>query len=268
MTAAIPQTGYAPVNGLNLYYEIHGSGAPLILLHGGFGATGMFAGLLPTLTASRQVIAVDLQGHGRTADSDRPLRIESMADDVAALIAHLGLGTASIMGYSLGGAVALQTAIRHPEQIDRLIVVSTPYKRTGWYAESLVGMDQMTGAVAEQMKQTPMYEMYAAIAPRPEDWTQLWDKMGDLLRQDYDWSAGVAALTMPTMLVFGDADSVSPVHAAEFFELLGGGQRDGGWDRSGMTPHRLAVLPDMTHYDIIFSPALGALVVPFIAAPE
>lgn len=268
MTATTPQTGYAPVNGLDLYYEIHGTGAPLILIHGGFGATGMFAGLLPTLTASRQVIAVDLQGHGRTADIDRPLRIESMADDIAALIGHLGLGTASIMGYSLGGAVALQAAIRHPELIDRLIVVSTPFKRMGWYADSLASMDQMTGAVAEQMKQTPMYEMYAAIAPRPEDWARMWDKMGDLLRQDYDWSAGVAALTMPTMMVIGDADSLPPVVAAEFFVLLGGGQRDGSWDRSGVTAHRLAILPDTTHYDIFFSPALGGAIAPFIAPPQ
>ena len=268
MTATAPQAGYAPVNGLELYYEISGSGAPLILLHGGFGATGMFGGLLPTLTAARQVIAVDLQGHGRTADIDRPLRIAAMADDIAALIAHLGLGTASIMSYSLGGAVALQTAIRHPDLIDRLIVVSTPYKRTGWYAESLAGMDQMTGAIAEQMKQTPMYETYAAIAPRPEDWARMWDKMGDMLRQDFDWSAGVAALTMPTMIAFGDADSVSPVHAAAFFDLLGGGKRDGGWDRSGMTPHRLAILPETTHYDIFFSPTLATVVAPFIAAPS
>src|SRR5205085_6911106 len=142
---------------------------------------------------------VDLQGHGRTADIDRPLRIEQMADDIAALIAHLGLRTASIMGYSLGAAVALQTAIRHPDVIDRLIVVSTPFKRDAWHLANRAGMDQMTGAVAEQMKQTPMYQMYASIAPRPEDWAALWDKMGDLLRQDYDWSAGVAALTMPTM---------------------------------------------------------------------
>ena len=266
MTATTSQSGYAPVNGLELYYEIHGDGAPLILIHGGFGATGMFGDLLPALAAHRRVIAVDLQGHGRTADIDRPLRTEHMADDIAALIAHLGLGKATLLGYSLGGAVATQTAIRHPELIDRLIVVSTPHKRTGWYADSLAGMDQMNASVAEPMKQTPMYQLYAAIAPRPEDWATMWDKMGDMLRQDFDWSAGVAALTMPTMLVFGDADSVSPAVAAEFFALLGGGQRDGSWDRSGMTPHQLAILPNTTHYDIFASPALAAAVVPFIAA--
>jgi pimeloyl-ACP methyl ester carboxylesterase len=267
MASVATQTGYAPVNGLSLYYEMHGDGPPLILLHGGFGATGMFGELLPTLAARRRVIAVDLQGHGRTADIARPLRIELLAEDIAALIAHLGLGTASVMGYSLGGAVALQTAIRHPAVVDRLVVVSTAHKRSAWYPESLAAMDQVGAAAAEPMKQTPMYETYARIAPRPDDWTTLWAKMGDMLRQDFDWSAGVAGLAMPTMLVFGDADSVSPAQAAEVFGLLGGGQRDGSWDRSGMTPHRLAILPGTTHYDIFASPALAAAVAPFIDAP-
>jgi pimeloyl-ACP methyl ester carboxylesterase len=267
MTNTATRTGYAPTNGLELYYEIHGTGQPLILLHGGFGSTGMFETLLPALAADRRVIAVDLQGHGRTADIERPLRIEHMADDIAALIAYLGLATATVMGYSLGGAVALQTAIRHPELVDRLVVVSIPYKRDGWYAESLAGMDQMGAATAEPMKQTPMYEAYARVAPRPDDWATMWAKMGDLLRQEYDWSAGVAGLAMPTLLVFGDADSVSPAHAAAFFGLLGGGRRDGGWDRSGVTPHRLALLPGATHYDIFASPALVSTVASFLAEP-
>lgn len=268
MLNTTPQTGYAPVNGLNLYYEIHGIGTPLILLHGGFGATGMFGELLPALAAHRRVIAVDLQGHGRTADSDRPLRFEALADDIAALLAHLGLATATVMGYSLGGAVALQTAIRHPGAVDRLIVVSAPCKRAGWYPGVLAGMDQVGAAAAEAMKQSPMYEHYARIAPRPEDWPTLWAKVGDLLQQDYDWSDGVATLAMPTMIVFGDADSVSPAHAAEFFGLLGGGQQDGSWDYSGMTQHRLAILPGTTHYDISTSPALASTVAPFLDAPR
>lgn len=261
-----PQTGYAPVNGLNLYYEIHGSGAPLILLHGGFGSTGMFGDLLPALAAHRQVIAVDLQGHGRTGDYDRPLRFELLADDMAALIAHLGLGTATVMGYSLGGGTALQTAIRHPEIVDRLVIVSSAHKRNAWQPENLAGMDQLSSAQAEQMKQSPMYAAYASIAPRPEEWNGLWDKVGDLLRADYDWSADIAAFTMPTMLIFGDADSISPANAAEFFALLGGGQRDGSWDRSGVTRHQLAILPSTTHYDIIFSPHLLPTVIPFLTA--
>ena len=264
MITTTPQTGYAPVNGLQLYYEIHGDGAPLILIHGGGGATGTFDALLPALAANRRVIAVDLQAHGRTADIDRPLRFEHLADDVAALIAHLGLSAATVLGYSQGGVVALQTAIRHPRLVDGLIVVSAPCKRDWWYAESRVGMDQMGAAAAEFLKQSPMYEAYAGIAPRVEDWPVLWEKLGDMLRQGYDWSAEVAALAMPTMLVFGDADSISPAHAAEFFGLLGGGKVDGSWDRSGVTAHRLAILPDTTHYDIMNSTRVVELVLPFI----
>lgn len=261
------QTGYAPVNGLDLYYEIHGAGAPLILLHGGLSAIGDFGPALPALAATRQVIAVDLQAHGRTADADRPMRYESMADDIAALIAHLGLGTATVMGYSLGGGVALQTAIRHPASVDRLVLVSVPYKRAGWYPEMLMGMGQLSAAAAGPMMGTPMYATYAALAPRPADWPILLEKTGALLARDYDWSAEVAALTMPTMLIFGDADGVSPTHVAEFFGLLDGGQRDGSWDRSGVTPHRLAILPGVTHYEIFAAPALAEAAAPFLADP-
>ncbi len=267
MTSNTAQTGHAAVNGINLYYEIHGIGQPLVLLHGGLGAIEMFGGVLSTIATSRQIIAVDLQAHGRTADIDRPLRFETMANDIAALIAHLGFERADVMGYSLGGGVALQTAIRHPEVVDRLILVSTPYKRDCWYAESRAAMDQMGAATAEPMKQTPLYDAYTRIAPRPDDWATLWAKMGDLLRQEYDWSAGVAGLTMPTLLIFGDADSVSPASAAAFFSLLGGGQRDGSWDRSGVTPHRLAILPGATHYDILGAPALVPTAVSFLAEP-
>src|SRR5215213_1361591 len=133
---------HAAVNGLELYYEIHGEGEPLILLHGGVGAIEMFGEVLPLLAEGRRVIAVDLQAHGRTADIDRPMTFEAMADDVAALIEHLGLGEADVMGYSLGGAVALRTAIRHPEVVRKLVLVPTPFKRDGWNPEGLTGMAQ------------------------------------------------------------------------------------------------------------------------------
>jgi pimeloyl-ACP methyl ester carboxylesterase len=267
MIATAPQTGYAPVNGLNLYYQIHGSGRPLVLLHGGLGSTEMFGDVLYALAAGRQVIAVDLQAHGRTADIDRPLRYELMADDIAALIAHLGIARADVMGYSLGGGVALQTAIRHPDVVNRLVVVSTPFKREGWYPEVLAGMAQMGPEAAEPMKQSPMYQLYSGIAPRPEDWPVLLTKTGDLLRQDYDWSQGVAALTMPTMIVFADADSVIPAHIVEFYGLLGGGKGDAGWDGARMPAARLAVLPGTTHYNILTSPLLVPAVTPFLDAP-
>jgi pimeloyl-ACP methyl ester carboxylesterase len=126
---------YAEVNGLSLYYEVHGEGEPLILLHGGVGAIEMFGEVLPLLARGRRVIGVDLQAHGRTADIDRPMTYEAMADDMAALIEHLGVGEADVMGYSLGGGVALQTAIRHPEAVRKAVLVSTPFKRDGWYPE-------------------------------------------------------------------------------------------------------------------------------------
>src|SRR5215211_7384182 len=257
---------HAAVNGLEMYYEIHGEGEPLILLHGGVGAIEMFGEVLPLLAEGRRVIAVDLQAHGRTADIDRPMTFEAMADDVAALIEHLELGKADIMGYSLGGGVALRTAIQHPEVVRKLVLVSTPFKRDGWYPEVLAGMEQMGPAAAEPMKQTPMYQLYSSVAPRPEDWPVLLTKLGALLGQDYDWSEEVAAIEAQTMIVIGDADSVRTSHAVEFFELLGGGKQDAGWDGSGMSEARLAILAGTTHYDIFFSPTLASTVAPFLDA--
>jgi pimeloyl-ACP methyl ester carboxylesterase len=258
---------YAEVNGLDLYYEIHGGGEPLILLHGGVGAIEMFGEVLSLLAQCRQVVAVDLQAHGRTADIDRPLSFESMADDVAALIEHLGFEAADVMGYSLGGVVALRTAIQHPEAVRKLVLVSTPFGRDGWYPEVLAGMGKMGPEAAEPMKGTPMYRLYASVAPRPDDWPVLLTKLGELLRQDYDWSEEVAEIEVPTMIVIGDADSVRTAHAVRFFELLGGGKADAGWDGSGMSSARLAVLPATTHYDIFFSPTLASTVAPFLDAP-
>src|SRR5215211_1139492 len=236
-----------------MYYEIHGAGRPLILLHGGVGAIEVFGEVLPLLAEGRQVIAVDLQAHGRTADIDRPLSFELMADDIAALIRYLEIEKADLMGYSLGGGVALQAAIWHPEVMRKLVVVSTPFRRDGWYPEILAGMGQMGPEAAEPMKQT--------------DWPVLLTKLGRLLGQDYDWSKDVAAMEAPAMIVVGDADSVRTAHALEFFELLGGGKADGGWDGSGMSNARLAILPATTHYDISFSPTLASTVTPFLDAP-
>jgi pimeloyl-ACP methyl ester carboxylesterase len=250
-----------------MYYEIHGTGEPLILLHGGYGLTGMFSAVLPQLAAHRQVILADLQGHGRTADIDRPLSLEAMGDDVAGLIEHLGLAQADVMGYSMGGGAALRTAIQHPELVRKLVVVSIPYKRSGWYPEMVAGMDQIGAQSAEFMKNTPMYENYIAVAPDPDHFVTLCDKMGQMMRRDYDWGDEVKELTMPVLLVAGDADGLPPAHAAQFFALLGGGLRDGSWDRSGMSKSQLAILPDTTHYDIFFSPLLPAVVTPFLDGP-
>jgi len=261
------QGHYADVNGIKLYYEIHGTGKPLILLHGGLGAIEMFGPNLPALARGRQVVAVDLQGHGRTADIDRPLSVQLMADDIAALIKHLNLTSADIMGYSLGGGVALQTAIRHPEVVRKLVVVSTPFRRDAFYPDILAQQGQVTAAAAEAMKQTPMYQLYASIAPRPEDWPRLLGKIGEAMKQDFDFSNDIADIKATTLIVAADADIFPPAHAVELFGLLGGGKRDGGWDGSGRPKSRLAILPGLTHYTLFSAPVLAATVIPFLDEP-
>jgi pimeloyl-ACP methyl ester carboxylesterase len=255
---------HADVNGVSLYYEEHGAGEPLVLLHGGLSAGEMFAPILPALSAGRRVIVVDLQGHGHTADVDRPLRPELLADDVAALVGHLGLERADVMGYSLGGAVALRTAIQHPGRVRRLVVVSVAFARAGSHPEVLAAMEQMSAAAAEMMRGSPPHEVYARTAPRPEDWPVLVGKTSDLLKVDYDWTAEAERLEPPTMLVYADADSVRPGHIVEVFGLLGGGLRDAGWDGAHRPVARLAVLPGTTHYDVFLSPLLAPAVVPFL----
>ena len=260
-----------PVNGIELSYQEFGQGAPLVLLHGGFGSVEMFGPNVELLAAGRRVIGVDLQSHGRSPAPDRPMRFDTMADDIAALIGQLGLGRADVMGFSLGGGVALRTGIQHPEVVRRLVLVSTPVRRAGWYPEMAAAMASMGPDMAEPMKQTPMYEAYTRIAPRVEDWPILVAQLTGLLKRDYDWSNEARDLSMPVMIVIGDADGLPPRHAVEFFELLGGGQHDASWDRSGMTRHRLAILPGVTHYDINVSPTLASAVAGFLDeanAPE
>jgi pimeloyl-ACP methyl ester carboxylesterase len=258
---------YADVNGLSLYYAEHGSsegGTPLILLHGGYGTGADFEPAMPELAKNRKVIAVDLQAHGRTADIDRPLRYPAMADDIAGLIRHLGLAEADVLGYSLGGGVALRLAIQHPELIRRLVVVSQAPRRDAWYPEVRAGFDGMGSHLAEAFKQSPMYAQYMNVAPRVQDWPVLMDKIGDLLRQDYDWSAEVAAFTMPVLLAFGDADSIPAAEIAEFYRLLGGGLRDGNWDGSTRPASRLAIVPGRVHTDMWGGPELAAIVTGFL----
>jgi pimeloyl-ACP methyl ester carboxylesterase len=258
-----PAGKYAAVNGINLYYEIHGTGKPLIMLHGGFGTFDMFAALSPTLAFDHQVIGVDLYGHGRTALTDRPMRFEQMADDIAGLIQHLGLEKADLLGYSLGGTVALQTAIRHPEHVDKLVLISIPFKRTGWYGEVQAGM---AAIATEGLIGSPVYDAYVRFAPKPEDFPELVTRMREAMSQDYDWTEAVSALRIPTLLISGDSDSFPPSHAAEFFKLLGGGLKDAGWDAKNLIPSQLAILPGITHYNIIFrTDLLLPVISPFLS---
>jgi pimeloyl-ACP methyl ester carboxylesterase len=250
------KSGTVPVNGIDYYYEIHGTGEPLLLLHGGLLSSDMFRPILPTLGAGRQVIAVDAHGHGRTSLAGKHLDYAAQADDMAALVAKLGHTQVDVVGYSMGGGIAFRLAAQHPEVVRRLVMVSTPFSREGFYADMLPMQDAVGAAMFEQLKETPMYQHYARVAPHPEEFPTLLDELGEWMRRPYDWSADVAKLTMPTMLVYGDSDMIRPEHEVEFYKLLGGGRRDAGWMRENMVKNRLAIIPDATHYDIFDSPLL------------
>ncbi|MFN2484865.1 MAG: alpha/beta fold hydrolase [Candidatus Limnocylindria bacterium] len=257
---------YADVNGLNLYYETHGAGRPMILLHGGLGSGEMFGPILPALAERHQVIVPDLQGHGRTADIDRPIDIRPMADDIAALIDHLGLEKPDLVGYSLGGGAALHTAVKYPEKIRKLVMISANVRRDAIPAEMLAQQGQVNAAAAEFMKDTPMYQLYQRVAPRPQDFPRLLDKVGESMSRDFDFSEEVRSLQVPTLIVAADADMAPPSHYVEVFKLLDGGLRDGGWMGEGRPKggHALAIVPGLTHYNLGASPLVATTILAFL----
>ena len=257
---------YADVNGINLYYEIHGTGRPLVLLHGGLGSGEMFGANLTALAAEHQVILPDLQGHGRTADIDRPLEIPLMADDIAALIDHLGLEKPDVVGYSLGGGVAFFTAVKYPAKVGRLVMAAAHIRRDAIPPEMLAQQAQVSAAAAEFLKDTPMHELYQRVAPRPEDFGRLLEKIGESMAKDFDFSEEVRGLQVPTLIVAADADMAPPSHYVEIFKLLDGGLRDGGWSGEGRPKggHALAILPGLTHYNLGASPLFAAVTVSFL----
>jgi len=257
-------SGYVAVDGTEMYWESRGSGGtPLLLVHGGYGLTSNYDALADRWSRDRQVIAVELDGHGHTRRSSRPLRYETLGDDIASAIRGLGLDSVDLLGCSLGGGVSLRCAIQHPSLVRKLIIVSAPHRRDGWYPEVRAGFDGMTGATLfDQLRQSPMYTDWQKVAPDPSAFPALIDATGDMLRQPYDWSAEVAGLPMPVLLVYGDADSIPSAVAAEFHALLGGGKGDAGWDGSKRSPSWLTILP-ATHYDILAAEALPGIVAQF-----
>jgi pimeloyl-ACP methyl ester carboxylesterase len=257
-------SGYVSANGVNYYYEITGKGQPLLVLHGGLGSINLFVPNVPALAKHRKVIAVELIGHGRTTLGERPIDPIDIGNDMAVVLKELGYKHVYVVGYSMGGLTGFQFAIQHPDMVSHLALVSTPFAQNGWYPEMLPQQAQMSSASAEFLKDTPVYKTYSAVAPRPEDFPQFLDRVGDFLRRAYDWSEDVKRLTMPVMLVYADGDMVRPEHIVQFYQMLGGWLKDAGPQREHMSRNRLAILPNLTHYDITDSPALVETVLPFL----
>jgi len=263
-TGSSPQTGYAPVNGLEMYYEIHGSGEPLVLLHGAYGAIGLWGPILTTLAENHQVIAVELQGHGHTADIDRPFNYEQFADDVAALMDHLTIVQADIVGYSMGGTTGLQVAIRHPELVRKLVTIAANYRKDGYYPEVLAGLGALT---PEVFAGTPEEEVYLRTAPNPADFPVLVEKHNELDTMEFAFpDEDMRSITVPAQLLFGDSDIVRLDHAVNMYHLLGGGVPG---DFVGLPAAQLAILPGTTHLTIVSerTDQLLAMIEAFLDAP-
>ncbi|HEY8613622.1 MAG TPA: alpha/beta fold hydrolase [Roseomonas sp.] len=245
-SASTPQRGYAPVNGLQMYYEIHGEGEPLVLVHGAFGAVDQWGSILSTLAADHQVIAVDLQGHGRTADIDRPFTYDAFADDVAGLMDHLGVAHADVVGYSMGATIVLRFAMRHPARVRKLVVISGGYRQDGSYPDVLASIQEITPDV---FAGTPIEEAYLRNAANPEDFPALVDKASVLVATDFAWSeADVRAIAAPTLLIYADSDNFRLEHMVELFRLLGRGMPG---DLTGLPKSQLAIIPGATHVGLV-----------------
>ena len=243
-------SGYADVNGINLYHEIYGQGEPLVLIHGGLTTIGEMQGWVEPLAKTRQVIAVEMQFHGRTADTNRPMTFRTMGDDIAALLDYLKIPKAD----------------QHPHKVRRLVVISSPSARAGWYPEARNGMSQVGASMAENMMQTPTGK-FSKQWREPQRFRQFLDKFGKMMSEDYDWSAQIAKLPMPVLLVFADNDSISQKHIAEFFALLAGGVKEPGWLNTQLSKCRLAVVPGYSHYNFITSPEVPQIIGTFLADP-
>jgi pimeloyl-ACP methyl ester carboxylesterase len=264
-TAGKPAGQYATVNGLKMYYQVQGQGRPLVLLHGGFMNIEALGPILPALAESRpegrRVIAVDLEGHGRTVDLDRPLSLDQMAADVAGLLKQLGIDQADVFGFSMGGGVALRLAAEHPELVRKLVVVSAHHKVDAFYP-SVRAM--WPGMSPEGFAGTPMEQAYLATAPDPKRWPIFVEKMKQFMLSTKDWpDSKVRSIKAPTLLVLGDADLIRPEAMIDMFRLMGGARPDGGM--GGVPASQLAVLPGTTHFNILYrTDLLLPLVVPFL----
>lgn len=260
--STLESAGKVPVGNVEIHYEIHGDGPPLVLLHGGVDPSQTFGAPLAEMARTHKVIAIHMRGHGHSTDSDEPWTSQLMADDVAAVLGHLGIGKARLMGYSLGAAIALQVAIRHPALVEKLVSASVAFSTAGEYPEVREAFRQLparAAAYGQQLASSPLAELYPGV-----DWEAMFRKSGEMNQPEHDWSEGIKAIKAPILLVFADADSIRPGHMVEFWTLLGGGQRDAGLDGSQRPTSQLAILPGTTHYTLITSPLLTEVATAFL----
>jgi pimeloyl-ACP methyl ester carboxylesterase len=239
-------TGYADVNGLKMYYEVYGQGKPIVLLHGSFMSIPLnWSNIIPLLAKDRKVIVAEMQGHGRTRDIARELSYEAMADDVSALLKHLKTDSADILGYSMGGGVAFQFAVRHPQQLRRLVILSGTYKHDGWWPDVEASFGTMN---ADMFKGTSIQKQYDSLGNDPARFPEFVKKVIGIDLEPYDWSADVKKIQAPVFMVIGDADGVRYEHALELFRAKGGGKMG---DIHGLPKSRLAIIPGTTHIGMI-----------------
>lgn len=263
ISASAQKKAYANVNGLKMYYEVYGTGKPLVMLHGAFNTIDMaFGMLIPELSKTRQVIAVEMQGHGRTNDINRPFSFESMADDVAELLKQLKIDSADVLGYSMGGGIAQQLAIRHPAKVRKLILISTVYKYMGWSAETRNILPMLT---AEMFEATPIKSSYDSLAPDPKHWSAFINKMKTFVTTSYDFGADkIKAIKSPTLIIAGDGDGVTPEHAVEMYRLRGGSYMV---DFGPAPKTQLALFPGTSHISAMMqTPWLLSMITPFLDA--
>lgn len=266
VTSALAQSkpttsGYAPVNGLKIYYETYGQGAPVVLLHGAFMNIGAnWAELLPLLSKTHQVIALELQGHGRTADIDRPFSLPALASDVAGVLQHLHIKQATVIGYSFGAAVAYQFTVAYPQLVEKLVIISGVYKQKGWLPQV---HEAIKGITPELFANTPMKQAYDSLAPNPAQWPAFISKMIKFSAQDFDLGDdNIKRIAAPVLLIAGDNDGLAPQYTARTYQLLGGGVVG---DMAGLPKSQLAVIPASTHVSLMSKTAeLAGVILPFL----
>jgi len=253
-----PTTGYAPVNGLRMYYEVHGSGEPVVLLHGAFMTiTSNWAGWIDELSKTRKVIAVEMQGHGRTADIPREPNSENLADDVAAMLEYLEISRADLIGYSMGGRVAMQVAVRHPDRVRKVVVISSTFRRDGMVQE---GLDAILHLTADDFKGSPLEAEYRRLSPTPDQFPEFVSRVVAVVANGKDDLSAeqLQSTTAPMFFIHGDADGIRLEHVAEMFRLKGGGTHG---DLGPRSTSRLAILPNTTHVTLM---QRMAIIVPMV----